>query len=217
MKEKILTYQSDDIKVTFDLNRCIHAAKCVKGLPRVFDRHKKPWIQPENAPGDAIAGIIEKCPTGALQYEMLNGANNEKKPAKNRIILQENGPAFFHGDLEIQDAEGNLILRDTRFAFCRCGQSKNKPACDNSHIEAGFRGGVRVDTSRLPETRETEHGKLIIKCMKDGPALLEGSYRIESAAIGVHESQKNIALCRCGESANKPFCDGTHRKIGFEG
>ncbi|TVP99925.1 MAG: hypothetical protein EA359_16505 [Balneolaceae bacterium] len=217
MKEKIHIYKSDDIKITYDVNRCIHSAKCVKGLPRVFDSKKKPWIQPENAPGDAIARVIEKCPTGALQYKMLNGEANEKPPSKNRIILQENGPAYFFGDLEIQDADGNVILRDTRFSYCRCGQSKNKPACDNSHIEAEFKGGVRVDRARLPESKETEHGRLIIKLMKNGPALLEGSYRIESAAVGQHESKKNIALCRCGGSANKPFCDGTHRKIGFEG
>jgi len=217
MKEKIHIYKSDDIKITYDVNRCIHSAKCVKGLPRVFDSKKKPWIQPENAPGDAIARVIEKCPTGALQYKMLNGEANEKPPSKNRIILQENGPAYFHGDLEIQDADGNVILRDTRFAYCRCGLSKNKPACDNSHIEAEFKGGVRVDTSRLPLSKETEHDRLIIKLMENGPAILEGSYRIESVAIGQHESKKSIALCRCGSSANKPFCDGTHRKIGFEG
>jgi CDGSH-type Zn-finger protein/uncharacterized Fe-S cluster protein YjdI len=217
MKEKKHIYKSEDISITYDVNRCIHAAKCVKGLPRVFNTKKKPWIQPENAPGDASAWVIEKCPTGALQYEMLNGKSNEKPGAKNRIILRENGPAYLRGDLEIQDADGNVMLRDTRFAFCRCGKTKNKPACDNSHIDADFKGGVSVDTEHLPSGKETEHDRLIIKLMKNGPAILEGSYRFESTAVGQHESKKNIALCRCGGSSNKPFCDGTHKKIGFEG
>lgn len=217
MKENIQTYSTTEIKVTYDVNRCIHTAKCVKGLSRVFDAKKKPWIQLENAPSDVIASVIEKCSSGALQYEMLNGDNNEKLPRKNRMILQEGGPVYLHGDLEIQDAGGNSILKDTRFAFCRCGKSKNKPACDNSHIEAEFKGGVRADTSNMPEIQETEHGSLIIKLMKNGPAILEGSYRLESAAIGIHETNKKIALCRCGGSSNKPFCDGTHKQINFEG
>lgn len=50
-----------------------------------------------------------------------------------------------------------------------------------------------------------------------------GPYLIKTECLIVHadgkEETKNgtVALCRCGASANKPFCDGSHRKIGFEG
>ena len=48
-------YTSDAIDVTFDTQRCIHAAECVRGLPAVFDTSQRPWIQPANAGADANA------------------------------------------------------------------------------------------------------------------------------------------------------------------
>ena len=57
-----------------------------------------------------------------------------------------------------------------------------------------------------------------IKTLKNGPLevtgpieLLDGDGRQKVA------DEDPIYLCRCGRSGNKPFCDGTHRKVGFEG
>lgn len=217
MEKKVFTYQNDDIKVSYDMNRCIHAGECVRGLREVFDPKKKPWVQPEHASADEIADVIEKCPTGALHYEMKNSSRTEDPSIKNRVQLQEHGPVYFFGDIEVQDSEGKTLLEDTRFALCRCGGSSNKPACDNSHKKLGWRAGDDADTSRLPMIDEEKHANLIIKLMKNGPAILEGSYTLESSKIGSYSSDKGIALCRCGASSNKPFCDGTHKDIGFEG
>jgi len=217
MQKKIYTYESDEIKVTYDLKRCIHARECVQGLNKVFDPQKRPWIQPENARGDEIADVIETCPTGALHYEMKTSDRVEKPSSKNRIQLTQNGPVYFFGDLEVRNHEGSTVLKDTRFALCRCGASTNKPACDNSHEKVEWKAGADADKSKMPEIEEEEHDKLIIKLMKNGPAILEGSYTMESASIGEHTSDKGVALCRCGASSTKPFCDGTHKEIGFEG
>ena len=52
-----------------------------------------------------------------------------------------------------------------------------------------------------------------IKVMKDGPLLIEGKVIITDENGDVNETEgKMIALCRCGHSANKPFCDGSHKK-----
>jgi CDGSH-type Zn-finger protein/uncharacterized Fe-S cluster protein YjdI len=217
MKKKVHIYESDGIKITYDLNRCIHAGECVRGLPDVFNTKKRPWVQPGNASAEEMADVIEKCPTGALHYEMKTNNRTEHPPSGNRIVLRPNGPVYFYGDIEVQDHEGNTVLKDTRFAFCRCGASGNKPACDNSHQEIRWKGGIKADTSKMPEINEEEHGKLLIKLMKNGPAILEGSYTMESASIGKHTSDKGVALCRCGGSSTKPFCDGTHKQNGFEG
>lgn len=217
MQKKILTYESDEIKVTYDLKRCIHAAECIKGLPDVFDPNKKPWVQPGNSTSEAVANVIEKCPTGALHYEMKMSDRKEKPSSKNRVQLTQDGPVYFFGDIEVRDHDGNTVLKDTRFALCRCGASANKPACDKTHKKIEWRAGVDADTSKMPEIEEEEHDKLIIKLMKDGPAILDGSYTMESSSIGEHTSDKGVALCRCGASSTKPFCDGTHKEIGFEG
>jgi CDGSH-type Zn-finger protein/uncharacterized Fe-S cluster protein YjdI len=217
MQEKILKYDGNDIRVTYDINRCIHAAECVRGLPAVFDTSKKPWIQPEHAPADEIARVIERCPTGALHYRMKGTERAENPSSRNRVKLNVNGPVYFFGDIEVQDHEGNVILTDTRFALCRCGASGNKPACDNSHKKNNWKADASADKSKIPEIDEEEHDKLLIKLMKNGPAILEGAYTLESPEIGEHTTDKGIALCRCGGSSTKPFCDGTHKQIGFQG
>ena len=215
MKKKVFNYSNDKINITYDLNRCIHAGECVRGLPDVFDPKKKPWIDPDNADAEKIADVIEKCPTGALHYELLKSDRTENPSSRNRIVLRPNGPIYFYGDIEVRDYEGNTLLEDTRFAFCRCGVSSNKPACDNSHKEIEFKADVKADKSKMPEIDDLDHGKLIIKLMKNGPAILEGNYTMESASIGEHTSNKGVALCRCGGSATKPFCDGAHKNNGF--
>lgn len=216
MKEKILTYEGNDITVTYDLKRCIHAANCVDGLPKVFNPDRKPWIDADNASGSAIADVIETCPSGALQYKMKKSDRAEAAPSHNRISLQEDGPIYMFGNIEVQDHEGNSVLEDTRFAFCRCGASGNKPACDNSHKEMKFQAGTTADPSKLPEPAG-KGDKLIIKLMQNGPAILEGTYTVESDSLEPITSDKGIALCRCGASGSKPFCDGSHKAAGFEG
>ena len=217
MKKKVLTYDNDEITVKYDLKRCIHAANCVDGLPDVFNPDRKPWIDPDKASADDIADVIETCPTGALQYEMKKSVRVEQAPSKNRIKLEKDGPVYMFGDIEVQDHEGNTVLADTRFALCRCGASSNKPACDNSHKEVDFEADTDADRSKLPEPQSNGDDKLLIKLMKDGPAILEGTYTVESETFDPQTSDKGVALCRCGASSTKPFCDGSHKDIGFKG
>lgn len=217
MEKKILSYQGEDIKLTYDLKRCIHAANCVAGLPDVFDPDKKPWINPDQASPNKVADVIETCPTGALHYEINSSDRMEMAPSKNRVSLQKDGPVNFYGDIEIQDHEGNILLEDTRAAMCRCGATGNGPLCDNSHKKVDFNAHTDADRSKLPESESGKHDKLIIKMMKNGPAILEGAYTIESDSFQPQTSEKGVALCRCGGSSTKPFCDGTHKEIGFNG
>ena len=217
MEKKILSYENEEINVSYDVKRCIHAAECVKGLPNVFDPDKKPWINPDNASAQDIAKTIEKCPTGALHYTLKKSDRSEKPSSKNRVKLTANGPVYFFGDLEVQDHEGNTVLNDTRFAFCRCGSSSNKPACDNSHKKIDWKADTNANKEKMPPIENENQDKLLIKLMKNGPAILEGNYTMESQELGEHTSDKGVALCRCGGSSTKPFCDGTHKEIGFEG
>ncbi|MDA1053568.1 MAG: CDGSH iron-sulfur domain-containing protein [Planctomycetota bacterium] len=53
----------------------------------------------------------------------------------------------------------------------------------------------------------------------NGPLLVEGSFKLLDAAgneVPLPANKPAIALCRCGHSANKPFCDGGHKSAGFE-
>jgi len=56
-----------------------------------------------------------------------------------------------------------------------------------------------------------------IKTLKDGPYEVKGSIQLVDATRAEFKlTEDPIYLCRCGHSANKPFCDGTHQKIGFK-
>ena len=55
-----------------------------------------------------------------------------------------------------------------------------------------------------------------IKIRENGPLLVEGEFRLVDAN-GQEVTIRKSALCRCGGSTTKPFCDGTHSKIGFQG
>ena len=57
-----------------------------------------------------------------------------------------------------------------------------------------------------------------IKILKDGPYEVSGPVDIlDAGGNAVTQSDDPVYLCRCGRSASKPFCDGTHRKVGFQG
>jgi len=57
-----------------------------------------------------------------------------------------------------------------------------------------------------------------ITIIENGPIILDTKDRLPIDAGGAKEEKEGpVFLCRCGQSSNKPFCDGTHRKVGFEG
>ena len=57
----------------------------------------------------------------------------------------------------------------------------------------------------------------IVETMKDGPLLVYGNLSVKDASGNVTKKSKVTAFCRCGASENKPYCDGTHKKISFKG
>lgn len=55
-----------------------------------------------------------------------------------------------------------------------------------------------------------------IAIRKNGPYIVTGAVELRDADGNAYPAQERIALCRCGASTKKPFCDGTHSKAGFE-
>ena len=63
----------------------------------------------------------------------------------------------------------------------------------------------------------TETRDSTIICSVDGPYIVRRLTNLENSKGEKNATKKVIALCRCGGSGNKPFCDGTHAKKGFSG
>lgn len=56
-----------------------------------------------------------------------------------------------------------------------------------------------------------------IRATPNGPYIVQGSTELlDTAGDKYPRDKESIALCRCGQSSKKPFCDGTHAKIGFQ-
>ena len=216
MESKIHTYTSDDIEVTYDVKRCIHAAACVKALPNVFDPDRRPWIDPEEASAEAIADAVHQCPTGALHYQRRDAGPSETPPTENTVTPFPNGPLLLHGTLELVDTEGDVLLTDTRMALCRCGQSDNMPLCDGSHASSEFddAGAIPAALARTDELPDAS-APLRIIVEEGSPATLQGPFRLEGAEGTESTHTKKAYVCRCGQSATKPFCDGSHTAAGF--
>jgi CDGSH-type Zn-finger protein len=58
--------------------------------------------------------------------------------------------------------------------------------------------------------------EVTIEMRPNGPYIVNGSVELRDTDGRVVPTQARIALCRCGASTKKPFCDGTHSKIGFQ-
>ena len=59
-------YESEDLVVFWNSEKCFHAKRCVHGSPKTFDPKRKPWIDLRNAESKEIWQAISKCPSGAL-------------------------------------------------------------------------------------------------------------------------------------------------------
>ncbi|MBK8291788.1 MAG: (4Fe-4S)-binding protein [Flammeovirgaceae bacterium] len=57
----------------------------------------------------------------------------------------------------------------------------------------------------------------IVETMPNGPLMVYGNVTVKDASGNLTKKNNVTAFCRCGSSGNKPFCDGSHKRIGFSG
>ena len=153
------------------------SGECGRAEGELFVSGRKPWCDP-NVGGTAreVTEVCERCPTGALTYIRKDGGPAETAPARNLIVVANDGPLFVTGDLAIDAAAADQPGLGFRAALCRCGASNNKPFCDNRHREIHFadHGAVGSKGEAASETG----GKLQIRRAPNGPLLLNGNFTI---------------------------------------
>jgi CDGSH-type Zn-finger protein/uncharacterized Fe-S cluster protein YjdI len=202
--------RGEKLELQFEARRCIHSRFCVTWAPQVFLANVKgPWIHPDAVPVEHLVEVAHACPSGAIRYRRLDGAQNEPAPPVNLATVREGGPYAFRGRLEIGGQAAGF-----RVTLCRCGASKNKPYCDGSHHEVGF-AATGEPPSGKTDMLAARDGVLAIDPQANGPLRVRGNLEIVSGTGRAVARVTSAYLCRCGGSANKPFCDGTHAKIGF--
>jgi CDGSH-type Zn-finger protein/uncharacterized Fe-S cluster protein YjdI len=198
------------VTVHFDGKRCVHSRNCVLDHPDVFVPNVEgEWIHPDAASAEEVVRLAKNCPSGAIRCERHDGGEGEAAPIVNTVRVRENGPLAFNAPLRMRGVDDGL-----RATLCRCGASKRKPWCDGSHAEIGFSasGEPAVVASQPLAVRD---GDVQVEPQKDGPLKVSGNLEIVSGTGHTVNRVSETFLCRCGQSRNKPYCDGSHRKVGF--
>jgi len=213
-KKRLLRYPGRYLDVQWDGRLCVHAGECVRAEGGVFVADREPWCDPNQTHAPDVSRIVERCPTGALTFERKDGGPAEHPPSQNFVVVANNGPYYVRGKLSIDGAPADMPGVKMRAALCRCGHSKNKPFCDNSHEEAGFRDHGAI--GRTGDGAPDDGGPLAIKPEQDGPLRFQGNLGLVTASGRVAWIGTKVALCRCGQSKNKPFCDASHKAAGFK-
>jgi len=204
------TVQGRQIELQFEAKRCIHSRFCVTWAPRVFLANVQgPWIHPDAVSVERLVEVAHACPSGAIRYRRKDGAPDEPVPEVNLATVREAGPYAFRAALQIDGVPAGF-----RATLCRCGASRNKPYCDGSHHEIGFNATGEPPSGKT-DMLALRGGALAIDPQANGPLKVRGNLEITSGTGRVVARVTSTYLCRCGGSANKPFCDGTHTKIGF--
>lgn len=221
---------------------------------------------------------------------------------KPKVEVTKNGPYMVSGNVPLAKGimltdnsgiptkwqEGDVLPTEDVYFLCRCGNSKHKPFCDDTHLSILFdgaetagnkkfseqaeiidgpglvlndaraycasarfctrAGGIRnlIAKSDNPEFQELaiqeslncSSGRLVVTDKKtglpverfsepsitvaedpgkkvSGPLYLKGGIEVVSSDGKKYETRNRVTLCRCGRSGNKPFCDGSHIKAGF--
>lgn len=129
------------------------------------------------------------------------------------VYVRPDGPYIVTGDFSLR-ARG-APRDDASVVLCRCGRSLNKPYCDGTHTRIGFRDdGIAAAVARTSDHPGTT--RLTIVPLTNGPLRCIGPLKV-AGADGRIESTHDTNLCRCGASGTKPYCDESHKRIGFIG
>ncbi len=153
--------------------------------------------------------------TLAVNQQSDRGASPRAAAAAATITVTTDGPLVVCGSIEMVRDNGH-VATVARVALCRCGASTHKPLCDGSHRSTGFReaGAVATPVSK-PGDPLGDSTTLRVLARTDGPLWIEGGMQVVDGSGAIGWEGSAAALCRCGASARKPFCDGAHKTIGF--
>ena len=210
----IETARGQHIVIHFDTVRCVHSRNCVLGNPNVFVPNTEgEWLHPDGGSVEEVEAIVRSCPSGALTFERIDSDNarlQERAPEVNTMRVRENGPLAFHAECIVAGEP-----QPFRTTLCRCGLSQNKPFCDNRHKDGGF-VATGEPAEQGSEALAARNGALAIEPQKDGSLKVTGNLEVVSGTGHTVNRVTETWLCRCGQSRIKPYCDSSHRKVGFK-
>jgi CDGSH-type Zn-finger protein len=144
----------------------------------------------------------------ALDRWFREQRGNKRVPKRldvpNEAMVTSGGPLKITGNLTLIGEDGD-VTHANHLTLCRCGASRNKPVCDDQHLDIEFldNGNINRASDCMKVNRPQT---LTITCIKDGPLKYRGYLRVYNSK-GQECLSMQGALCRCGKSTKKPYCD----------
>lgn len=137
-RDKVYTYEGAEADVHYAKLLCSHAGECGARLPTVFAPSERPWVKPDNATVAEIEKVVQACPSGALRYSLKGATSQHILPDETGIVVEKNGP-YRVFNIPLVGQKFSDAATPSKYVLCRCGLSKNKPFCDGTHHDAGWR------------------------------------------------------------------------------
>lgn len=179
-------------------------------------------LNPETAPNLDSPSVPEPAakPSVSTDEKALDRwfhkqRGNKRVPKRldvaNELLVTPGGPLKMTGNITLIDEDGS-VTHSNNLSLCRCGASNSKPICDDQHLEIEFFDGGAIGqlSDWMPVTRPQT---ITVTCVKNGPLKFRGYLRIHNKK-GQECITMNGALCRCGKSSKKPFCDNKQQCSG---
>jgi len=147
----------------------------------------------------------------------MTESHNKPNYPGNSIMVRPDGPLICKSDIDISVVaeDGTIILKDKEFALCRCGLSNNKPLCDGTHKKQDFKA-IQSFTDKRADDISDINEALTITVKENAMYSFKGPVTLFSRDGLSKTTRLKGALCRCGFSDNKPFCDVKHKKHDFQ-
>jgi CDGSH-type Zn-finger protein len=168
--------------------------------------------------GPSAAGKEENLTTSAKALDRWFKDRQKSQGAPrllevpNEVLVTNAGPLQLTGNITLVHEDGSVQYAN-HLSLCRCGHSGSKPTCDGQHLEKEFLNPGKIsEASEIAASQRPS--KITISCIKDGPITFRGRLRLHNQ-FNQECVKMRGSLCRCGQSANKPFCDGSHSRTGF--
>ena len=130
----------------------------------------------------------------------------------NSIKFNANGPMIAKGDIDV--SFGDTSEEKSSAYLCRCGASANKPYCDGAHKTSGYEDSGTLGDHKFDEGETSDSGKLTVAAKTNGPLIVSGPVTLSGGESRCHTDR--VFICRCGQSKNRPYCDGSHKADGFQ-
>jgi CDGSH-type Zn-finger protein len=130
------TFVGEDVVMTDDPTLCIHIGFCTTRLSSVWkmiERTGDPEVKAR------LRTMVKHCPSGRLVVAPGEDAPAEELEFTPSVAIIPNGPLWVRGGIPVAAPDGFTYEVRNRVTLCRCGHSQNKPFCDGTHAEVGFR------------------------------------------------------------------------------